>query len=139
MKKIIFVINLIRFEYILLKISPVDFFLAKKKKILLDIKNKTEEQKIILFVILGFLVLDLIIIFSDTFDLLAVFKFFPDFFMSEKWNIYFSFLLVQSLMKFIILSYYNFNNTWHNIKTSLPYLGGIYAVYFFCFCKKEKT
>jgi len=137
MKKINLMVNLVRLEYSLLKLNPYDFFLAKKEKIFQNISNKTEEQKIILLVILSFLLLDLTIICSNTFDILAIFKFFPDFLISEKWNIYLSFLLIQSLLKFIVLSYYNLNNTWHNIKTSLPYFGGFYAIYFFMHKKKK--
>ena len=131
MKKINLMVNLIRFEYNLFVINPSDFFLAKKEKIIRDISSKTEEQKALLSVIIGFLVLDLVIIFSDTFDILAVFKFFPDLWMNEKLNIYFSFIIIQSVLKFIILTYYNPKNPWHNFKTALPYIGGVYASYFF--------
>ena len=137
-KKIELVITLVSREYFYFTIDPLLFLLVKIENTIKNYLNKTQEQKIILFVTVGFLVLDLVIIESDSFDLLAIFKFFPNLWLSEKWNIYFSFLSIQSLLKLIILSYFNINNFWQNFKTALPYFGGFYGFYFFIFSNKKK-
>ncbi len=137
-KKIKLVANKIRMEYMFFSIHPYDFFIGKIEKAVNIYLNKTREQKIIFLVTVSFLILDTVIIYSNTFDILAVFKFFPHSLVGEKWNIYLSFLLIQSILKFMILSYYNFNNFWHNFKTSIPYFGGFYAAYFFIFSEKKK-
>ena len=113
-------------EYVYISINPYFFILGKKDYVFKIFENKTREQKVLLIVTLGFLILDSFILFAD-------------FFAGGRLKTYLSFLILQAIIKFMILMYFNPYNALHNFKAALPYIGGVYVMYFFSKSKNNKT
>ena len=97
-----------------------------KNLILKSWKEKTAEQKVLLAVTIIFVITDSIILTTDLFKGYIL-------------KMYLIFLVGQAVVKFIVLVIFNKNNLDHNLFASIPYLGGLYAIFYFFFPNKKPT